>query len=173
MNNLTRFTALVIIITASLSIQAQLAVVNSGLPVVGFVTEEGKKCADAQVSIYEGNQLVNRFHTPRNGKFQLLMHMDKYYTLEVSKTGYISKRVAFDTRVDSKQIQVPVYELDLDLIPTIVLGDQDTGDLDFPMAVVSYVPKEKAFIHNEEYTSHMRTTYESMLKVAFEANVSQ
>lgn len=173
MNNLTRYIILFAILIASVTSYSQLDRIKSGLPVVGFVTEEGKKCADAQVSIYEGNRLVNQFHTPRNGKFQLLMHMDKYYTLEVSKDGFIQKRIAFDTRVKSKHLEIPVYELDLDLIPTYVMGTQDMGDLEFPMAVVSYYPREKKFKHNEEYTSHMRTTYESMLKMAFESNISQ
>lgn len=173
MKYLTRFIIISTLLFTSVTTFSQMDLIKSGLPVVGFVTQEGKKCGDAQVSIYEGNNLVNRFFTPKNGKFQLLMHLDKYYTLEVSKQGYIQKRIAFNTKMLDTRVALPVYELDLDLTPTYVMGGQDMGDLDFPMALVSYHSKNKKFQHNEEYTSHMRTTYDSILKMAFEVNVSK
>jgi hypothetical protein len=144
--------------------------VTGGLPIVGSITEEGKRCAEATITLYEGNEVINTFKTPRNGRFQLLLHTDKYYTLEVTKQGYVQKRIAINTDMGNRRISVPVYACDLDIIPDNLFRGIDIGDLDFPKAIVSFEPKTREFTHNEIYTSSMRTIYEGLLKEAYAKN---
>lgn len=170
MKNLIRsalFTCMCLISAVAFS---QMEKVKGGLAIVGSVTEEGKHCAEATITLYEDNEVINTFKTPRNGRFQLLLHTDKYYTLEVTKQGYVQKRISIDTNMGNRQISVPVYECDLDIIPDNLFRGIDIGDLDFPMAIVSFKPKTHDFAHNEIYTSTMRTTYEGLLKEAHAKN---
>jgi hypothetical protein len=56
-----------------------------------------------------------------------------------------------------------VYECDLDVVPKALFTGIDIEDLDFPMAIVKYLEDTRAFGHNEQYTSYMRSTYEELL----------
>ncbi|MEM7291745.1 MAG: hypothetical protein AAF412_15480 [Pseudomonadota bacterium] len=170
MNNLTRIITLLVLTFLVFDSTAQLAKVNGGLPVVGLVTQEGKRCKDALINVYDGNKLVNQFQTEKNGRFQLLLHTDKYYTIEVIKDNYVTKRVAFDTDMGNRRIDIPVYECDLDIVPQALFAGIDIDDLDFPMAIVSYDQGSRTFGHNEVYTSQMRTTYEELLMEGFSRN---
>lgn len=170
MKSLTRSLLVTCMCLATVTGFSQMEKVTGGLPVVGSVTEEGKRCQDATVTLYEGNDVINSFKTPRNGRFQLLLHTGKYYTLEVIKEGYVQKRISIDTEMGNRRISVPVYECDLDIIPTSLFKDMDIGDLDFPMAIVTFDPKTREFTHSELYTSSMRTTYEELLKEAYSRN---
>jgi hypothetical protein len=170
MMSFIRIPVVISFVVGSLFCQAQLDKINGGLPIVGAITEEGKRCADAVVTVYEGNTVVNTFTTPKNGRFQMLLHLNKFYTLEVSKPGYVAKRISINTNLGQRKAELPVYECDLDIIPETLFGDLDIGKLDFPMAIVTYNPKSKSFSHNETYTSAMRQTYENLLVEAFTPN---
>ncbi|MCB0761375.1 MAG: hypothetical protein KDC12_07640 [Flavobacteriales bacterium] len=170
MKNLTRLALCLYLLFSTADVFAQMNKVNSGLPVVGLVTQEGKRCKDALINVYDGNQLVNQFHTEKNGRFQLLLHTGKYYTIEVIKDKYVTKRIAFNTDMGNRRIDIPVYECDLDIVPEAIFDGIDIDDLDFPMAIVSYDADTRTFQHNEEYTTHMRTTYEELLMQGFDRN---
>lgn len=170
MKSLARTTLLTCLWCIAVAAFSQMEKVTGGLPLVGSITEEGKRCADATIILYEGNKVINTFKTPRNGRFQLLLHTDKYYTLEVTKLGYVQKRMAIDTDMGNHRITVPVYECDLDIIPNHLFRGIDIGNLDFPMAIIRFDPKTREFTHNEIYTSTMRTTYEGLLKEAYAKN---
>lgn len=147
----------------TLATTAQIEKVSGGLPVIGAITEDGKRCENAQITVYESNQVVNSFKTPRNGSFQLLLMPGKYYTLDVTKDGYVAKRISFDTEMNDKTNSVPVYECDLDLVPQVLFQGMDIGMLDFPMAIVEFDARSRSFTHNEKYTTHMRKTYEQLI----------
>ncbi|NQX91089.1 MAG: hypothetical protein HRT74_02940 [Flavobacteriales bacterium] len=138
------------------------------VPIAGIVTEEGKKCKDAKVQIYEGNTEVDVLYTPNNGKFMVELAFNKYYTIRISKKGMVAKIISIDTRVKSDRVKVPIYQCDVDLVPEKLFIGLNASLLDFPMAIVVYNRKKGEFEHNEEYTAHMRTAYEELSKESFE-----
>lgn len=140
-----------------------------GVPVEGVVTEEGKKCKDATVKLFKGNQEVHQVMS-ENGKFNFVLDFNHYYTIVVSKKGMVSKIISVDTRVKSTRIRVPVYECDIDLISESLFLGMNTSILDFPMAIVSYSRSKGEFAHNEDYTSHMREAYQALLNESFANN---
>ncbi len=170
MKYLSRLMPLALLALIAFDSTAQMEKVMGGLPIVGLVTQEGKRCKEATINVYDGNQQVNSFQTEKNGRFQLLLHTDKYYTIEVVKDNYVTKRVAFDTNMGNRRIQIPVYECDLDIVPVALFTGIDIDDLDFPMAIVKYDENRREFNHSEEYTSYMRSTYEALLVEGFSRN---
>ena len=170
MNSLTRSALLSCLCCISLATFSQIEKVTGALPLAGSVTEQGKRCAGATITLYEDNDVINSFKTPRNGRFQLLLHSNKYYTLEVTKKGFVQKRIAIDTDMDNHQRIAPVYQCDLDIVPNYLFKGIDIGNLDFPMAIVRFNTKTMEFTHNDIYTSGMRITYEGLLKKACAKN---
>lgn len=170
MKYLSRLIPLALLAFITFDSAAQIERVHGGLPIVGLVTQEGKRCKEATINIYDGNKQVNSFKTEKNGRFQVLLHTDKYYTIEVVKENYVTKRIAFDTNMGNRKIQIPVYECDLDIVPFALFTGIDFNDLDFPMAIVKYQEDSRQYGHNEEYTSYMRSTYEELLVEGFSRN---
>ncbi|MGB0422817.1 MAG: hypothetical protein ACPGED_00775 [Flavobacteriales bacterium] len=161
---------LAIICSSSIKVNARSLSGVKGVPLLGIVTEEGKKCKDAVVQVYDGNDVIQEFLTPANGRFKLTLEFNHYYTLKISKNGMVAKVLAVDTRVKSTRVTVPVYECDIDLIPSSLFIGMNTSILDFPMAIVRYNRRKGEFEHNEDYTAHMRTAYEELLQESFAKN---
>lgn len=142
---------------------------HEGVPVDGIVTEEGKKCKDATVQLFRGNEEVQQVIS-KNGKFNFLLDFNYYYTIVVSKKGMVSKMISVDTRVESTRIRVPVYECGIYLISESLLLGMSNSILDFPMAIVAYNRSQREFAHNEDYTLHMREAYQALLEKSFANN---
>lgn len=159
-----------LLIAFSIDVKASNSSSIKGVPILGIVTEEGKKCKDAHVEVFDGNVVVQEFQTPANGKFKLTLEFNHYYTLKISKDGMVPKILSVDTRVKSTRISVPVYECDIDLIPSSLFIGMNTSILDFPMAIVRYNRRKGEFIHDEDYTAHMRSAYEELLQESFAKN---
>ena len=170
MKSLTRSALLACICCISVATFSQMQKVTCALPLLGSITEQGKRCAGATINLYEDNDVINTFKTPRNGRFQLLLHSNKYYTLEVTKKGFVQKRIVIDTDMDNLQKSAPVYQCDLDIVPNHLFRGIDIGDLDFPMAIVRFDTKTREFTHDKIYTSGMRITYEGLLEEAYAKN---
>ena len=140
-----------------------------GVPVEGIVIEEGRKCKDAKIQLYLGNEEVQQV-TSENGKFNFVLDFNNYYTIVVSKKGMVSKLISVDTHVKSTKIRVPVYECGIDLISKSRFLGMNTSILEFPMGIVSYNRGKGEFAHNKDYTSHMREAYQALLKESFAKN---
>jgi len=153
-----------LLIVFSIDAKAFNSLSIKGFPILGIVTEEGKKCKDAYVEVYDGNLVVQEFQTPANGRFNLTLELNHYYTVKISKAGMVPKILSIDTRVKSRRISVPVYECDIDLIPSSLFTGMNTSILDFPMAIVRYNRRKGEFIHNEDYTAHMRSAYDELVQ---------
>ena len=68
------------------------------LTLSGKVTHEGEQISTTTVNIYEHNNMVYSFSTDNGGDFEVYMNAGTYYTMEVTSEGYLTKRVAIDTR---------------------------------------------------------------------------
>jgi hypothetical protein len=142
------------------------------LLVLGRILEEGKKSEGATVTIYNGNEVYRTVTTPKNGKYAVKLPLGFYFTLEVSKEGFVTKRIVFDTRTHAPVAEIDDYICDVDLVSNEWFGTIDIGSLDFPMALISYAG-DGMFDFSGEYEEHMRQTYEALLTRAMNSTSAQ
>lgn len=80
-------------------------------------------------------------------------------TVEISAEGFHTKRFMFDSNVPSDLKAVPKYEFDIDIFKETEIDGVNPSLLDFPVGLVSYHKKKKAFIRNKHYTKRMKKAY--------------
>ena len=141
-----------------------------GLVVTGEVKEGKSRLNDAVIKVFKNGTAINE-ETSSNGKYSFLLDYDANYTIEYSKNGYITKRVAFNTSNVSEEEKL--YEWDF---PTVVslfkrIEGVDYSILDKPIGKVYFEPGE-GFIHDEQYTLSIQDQLED-LKDRYEEKVEE
>ncbi|MDP6908072.1 MAG: hypothetical protein QF371_01140, partial [Flavobacteriales bacterium] len=86
---------MLIIFGAHLSVQSQ----EKGLDVSGSVKENWKGLDGAKLTLYRNGSPVQSLTTTSNGKFNFFFESDTQYMLDVSKSGYVTKKIEFNTTV--------------------------------------------------------------------------
>lgn len=141
----------------------------AGIMMLGGVTEEGLPCYDATVTLFMENNIQQIVQTNEDGSFQVALTPGKIYTVEVARSGLITKRISIDTHMErTRGNNVTVFDCYVNMVPEEQLEGVDTSDLDFPIALLSYDKKLKTFVHDPEYTSMMQATYKELKKAAQE-----
>jgi len=125
------------------------------LPVFGQVFEEGAKCEGASVKVYIDNDELGTFPVTKKGSFRLELDLNKYYTIEVSKDGYVTKRIALNTAIGDDIVNYPAYDCFVNLTTVSGLNGADMDYFDFPAAIVRYDSKMGGFYHNDHYLTHI------------------
>ena len=142
------------------------------LLVSGRIFQEGKKSERATLTIYNGNEVYRTVTTPKSGKYTIKLPFGFYFTMEVKKEGYITKRLVFDTRIDARIDLLDDYVCDVDLLNLEWFGGMDIGNLDFPMAIIVY-QGNGSFDYTEDYAIFMREEYETTLTKAIISTSAQ
>lgn len=107
-----------------------------------IVNEKGKKLNNVEIKLYEENSLIHSdFIT---NKFTYNLWLNKYYTVELSKEGYLTKRIVISTLASVYDAEP--FECDIELIKKS--DDLDGFDFDFPVAIVEYKQYQGGFHYN-------------------------
>ncbi|HEY9083939.1 MAG TPA: hypothetical protein VIN73_11440 [Vicingaceae bacterium] len=125
---------------------AVIFITISGFAQVEFkgyiVNEKGKKLNNVEIKLYEDNSLIHSdFFT---NKFAFNLWVNRYYTIELSKEGYFTKRIVFSTL--ASVYYADPFECDIELIKKS--DDIDDSDFDFPVAIVEYKQYQGGFHYN-------------------------
>lgn len=128
----------------------------------GKVTLDDKRGNDVVVRLYQGNELVAAYTTDWTGKFFLNLAAGELYTLELEKSGFITKRVAINTEAKDLNANIAQYRFELNLIPEEY--GQDYSELDFPIAILKLDERNGEFKSIERYRNQMVRIEERVLK---------
>lgn len=109
---------------------------------------------DLDITLYQNNDVIYSEKLEK-GKTVVKVPLNKYCTMEVAKEGFKEKRVVFDTRYHSFKDYVPVYLFDLELVNLEEVEDTDYGDMDFPVAIVSFSEDCHCLKYNEDYSRYI------------------
>jgi len=138
------------------------------LPVGGRVLDGRTKVEGATIRLYKENDLLETYQTEKNGKFKMELDLGAYYTLEVEKDGFITKRIGINTisSVDYKRMDYLPYGVDIFITSEVAYTGVNIDVLDFPFAIVSYDHQDRMFVHDENYTKDMMLDNEHLLETA-------
>jgi len=105
--------------------------------------------------------------------FNFKLEANEYYTIEVSKDGYVTRSVGISTMIPGTVSlkQVFRYEFEVQLFKE----DKAMDDyyLDFPVALVSYDAKHDVFDNDATYTKHIKTKIKESAIAANDATCSE
>lgn len=161
-----------ICIAAPGMLMAQFNLEELCLEMKGIITDDYDRLKGSTVNLYVNNDKVKTFTTSSTGKFQFLLNRDLQYTIEVLKEGYLPKKISINTTMpplpESKVYVLNVFDFEVQM-------DEDLGNIfneikDFPIALISFDPKENAFDYSFKYTESIRFEI-NKLKTAYVSNL--
>jgi methylmalonyl-CoA mutase cobalamin-binding subunit len=145
-----------------------------GGKVTEFDEKKGKDVpVDAcSVNLYKGTTLVSTNATGSNGKFKVRVDHDGDYVLQITKPGYITKRIAINTfNVPDERTNAPFAEFDVDIDLFKLFPGLDYSVLDKPIARIIYNPQPDVddFDYDKVYTSQIQAQLDKLKELARQA----
>ena len=135
------------------------------VPVHGQVTVDGKKADSFEMILYKDNVELGKLEG-KNGRFELELDIDQFYTLRITKQGQQEKMLYFDTKLPADLVKYPDYECYVNLQAPLADGT-DPFYTDFPSAIVRYNEVMGGFYHSEHYLSHIQTRLAGVSSATF------
>jgi hypothetical protein len=124
-----------------------------------LVDEENNKMRDVTINLYDDNNLVSSDKWAK--KFSYDLELEKYYTLELMKEGFIAKRVAISTFEGDKGAEPFMFVMEL----LKKRDGVDESDLDFPSALIEYKKNKGSFNFNVPYSKSIKKEQTEALTV--------
>lgn len=124
-----------------------------------LVDEENNRMRDVTINLYEDNNLVSSDKWAK--KFTYDLELEKYYTLELIKEGFIPKRVAISTFEGDKGADPFMFVMEL----LKKREGVDESDLDFPSALIEYKKSKGSFNFNVPYSKSIKKEQSEVLNI--------
>lgn len=163
--------ALLLLISAPLCtvpVSAQSGQDEVLLPITGRITDGENKLEGCQVITYRDNEQVGSITTDKGGRFALGLALNRSFSIEFRKDGFVPKRVQIDTHFP-KAVDDLVFEplvMDIGMLAESKYNGVSTDELDFPFARVRYDERAGMFAQDPEWTMGMQRTNGALLLMA-------
>jgi hypothetical protein len=109
----------------------------------------------AVVTVYYNNAVYKRVLTTRRGKCNFQLPLDRVYTVELSKPGFVSKRFEVNTKTPPNKRDAYDFYFDMDIFESI--EGLDTKLLEKPLAIVYYNVTNNQFEYDAAYTNRINS----------------
>lgn len=135
---------------------------DKGLDVTGSVKEGWKGLEGTKLTLYKNGSVDKSFTTEANGKFKFFFDVNATYMLDVSKAGYVAKKIEFNTTVPGDAPMVWEFDFIVELF-------QDQSGLNKaifsnPVAKVHYSPQHNEFDYDLDYSMEFQKQEEEVFE---------
>lgn len=131
------------------------------LKIVGLAIDEKNIAIDGvEVRLFKKNDMMEQIEITsvehHNHNFTFTLEENEYYTVKVSKPGYVERWVVFYTDLPSKLCvkNLFIYEFEVILFKEKKIDDYY---LDFPIALIHFNEKKLCFENNNNYTIYIKS----------------
>lgn len=155
-----RFAILGILFLSSVALYAQS---DTLLGFDGLVYVEDDKAKGVNIALYDRNENISNYVTNKSGKFVLDLDRGKYYIIEFSKAGYVTKRILIDTRIGNEDLS-PKEQFNFDVFLIKMRPNMDYSLLDFPMAIIQFQHDKEKFDFDQKYTRARQSEQKQFIK---------
>lgn len=132
------------------------------LKIIGLAVENGKAIDGITVTLYKENEALewDEITSVKDHEHRFLFNLlpNSYYTIEVSKEGYVNRMIGVSTLLPNDVLKTgKKYFFDFEVTMFKSMEGIDDYYLDFPVALIGYNSKTKRFEDNAKYTKHIKT----------------
>ena len=132
------------------------------LEVVGFAIDQyNKQLEGVQVTLYKENDEMEWIEVTsvvyHEHSFLFSLDANEYYTIEVSKPGYVTRSIGISTILPANVSMKDLFKYEFEVSLFKEKKGVDDYYLDFPVALISYDSKHDVFDNNNAYTKHIKT----------------
>jgi len=109
------------------------------------------------VKILRDNKVVQEKELKVKQSFKFVLKKDVHYTIKIEKEHYIPRLLSVNTKIPDKANLDELYKFhfETNLIDEAFYHHFDDDDVDFPIALVSYVKKCDCFEYDKKYTQKL------------------
>jgi len=132
------------------------------LIIAGMVAEGEEPLPEAVVRLYEADRPVKTVRTDQRGDFVIEMDLNKSYTIEFSKEGYVAKKIAVNSGVPEGEGGTWEAEFSIGLFK--MYPGLDVSALEEPVTRILYKENERGFGYDEMYTRKMMAKIDKIMK---------
>jgi hypothetical protein len=170
MNRTTSLTLALLLCCVSDLLLAQgkvaiLATTPHRFRVEGRVTDvQEKVLAEVTLRVDTNGVFLQDVHADGKGRFAMDLDVGGFYGISVQRPGFIKKRFIVDARSEKPETVIAgPFHADISLTSEEALGHVDISELDFPYALVTYSPKDRAFLADPSYIEEMKRVESALL----------
>ncbi len=133
-----------------------------GIDISGSVKEGWKGLEGAKLTLYKDGRLDQTIVTPANGKFKFFFQPNATYLLDVSKAGYVAKKIEFNTAIPAEVSMV----WDFDFIVELFQDQSGLNKAIFtnPVAKVQYSERHNEFDYDLDYSMEFQKQEEKVFE---------
>ena len=136
---------------------------NKGaLRIRAFIEFDQQPIEYAQIDIYVDSKKIDSFSTNLKGEFKLFLDLDKNYIINISKPGFVSKKIEISTSIPKNESGIWQYDFFVDLFKHV--PGLDLTPLNKPITIIKYDSRSGMFEHDVEYTLAMKAEVNSVLQ---------
>ncbi|MBN1183574.1 MAG: tetratricopeptide repeat protein [Bacteroidales bacterium] len=110
--------------------------------------------AGVSIKLYENSQVIKTITTKSDGEFQFFVDYNKYYIVELSKAGMVTKKIAYDTKLPegSKGVWGVGFPISLfEGCPGV-----ETSVMNDPIGLIKYNERKRELEGDEDYRQKMQ-----------------
>ncbi len=113
-----------------------------------------KKGEPYKVELIYYNTTIDTVVVENRKGFVFNLNKNAFYTIKISREGYLPKLVSIDTHIPDSRYNKGLYkfEFSTDLFDNSVKSEAT----EFPIAIIAYNKKAREFNYNERYTSNIK-----------------
>lgn len=119
----------------------------------------------------ERGQIVAVFETNKKGKTLIRLPLNRRFTLEIGKNGFVSKRLEINTKVPPEKKYVYSFPFDIDIFQDV--AKLDVSVLKKPVAKITYIPIDENFGYDTDYTNKVNADLKKMYKEYFKIQMEE
>ena len=116
--------------------------------------------SNAEVSLYLGTEKIKSDFTTSEGKFGLKLEINNQYTIIASKSGFVSKKILFDSNVNTPDFK-NTYQFTIELFKLI--DGVNLSLFDKPIAKIAFDEIAEEFDYDKKYTQSVRKEFENIM----------
>lgn len=110
-----------------------------------------------KVELIYFNKVLKVLEIKESKTFKFSLKRDSYYTIRISKKGYVTKLISIDTNLDPEMTDVNCkFRFDTTLMPESDATNLNPDALDFPVALIYYNENQGQFDNNNKYTASIK-----------------
>jgi len=144
------------------------------LEIIGIAMTDKAPLDGVDVKLYRENEEMEMTEITsvayHEHSFMFKLARDSYYTIEVSKEGYVTRIVTISTKLPKDVIADPpfTYEFEVNLFKA--KKNMDDYYLDFPVALIDYNVKKDVFESHGKYTNYIKGKIDEAMRQTDEKN---
>jgi len=141
------------------------------LEVTGVAVDGNSKPIDgATITLFKENDEMEWIQVTsvvyHEHSFSFKLDVNEYYTIEISKPGFVTRSVGISTTMPSNVSLEELFRYEFEVEMFKERKNVDDYYLDFPVALISYSAKHDVFDNNYAYTKHIKSKISEAENVA-------